>query len=273
MTLLVAEIGWNFIGNISLAKKMIHSAKRAGADAVKFQIWDPKYLKKGPWDKDGRRKIYEKAYLNKSRYLTLKKYAKKKAIKCFSSAFNLEAIQLLNSVNDKWIKIPSHEAYNIKLIKLALKKFNKIFISVGCLKKKELKKIISLIKSKKNFRNKTTLLHCVSSYPLEIKNCNFEKFHFLKKNFFDVGYSGHLQGIDDAIYAIFNNASVVEKHFTTNNNLPGRDNKFALNEKQFKELNRVRKIHNYFKIKKGIGLQSCEKEIFKKYRGRWAKKK
>ena len=46
MTLLVAEIGWNFLGNISLAKKMIKSAKKAGADAVKFQIWDPKFLKK-----------------------------------------------------------------------------------------------------------------------------------------------------------------------------------------------------------------------------------
>ena len=68
MTLLVAEIGWNFLGNISLAKKMIKSAKKAGADAVKFQIWDPKFLKKGPWDKDGRRKIYEKAFLNEKKY-------------------------------------------------------------------------------------------------------------------------------------------------------------------------------------------------------------
>ena len=60
MTLLVAEIGWNFLGNISLAKKMIKSAKKAGADAVKFQIWDPKFLKRGPWDKDGRRKSFLK---------------------------------------------------------------------------------------------------------------------------------------------------------------------------------------------------------------------
>ena len=45
-----------------LQKKWILSAKKAGADAVKFQIWDPKYLRKGPWDKDGRREIYEKAF-------------------------------------------------------------------------------------------------------------------------------------------------------------------------------------------------------------------
>ena len=46
MAILVAEIGWNFIGNISLAKKMIGAAKKCGADFVKFQIWDPKFLKK-----------------------------------------------------------------------------------------------------------------------------------------------------------------------------------------------------------------------------------
>ena len=54
MTLLVAEIGWNFLGNLKLAKKMIYAAKNSGADAVKFQIWDPSNLKSGPWDKDGR---------------------------------------------------------------------------------------------------------------------------------------------------------------------------------------------------------------------------
>ena len=46
MTILVAEIGWNFLGNLNIAKKMISSAKRAGADVVKFQIWNPKRLRK-----------------------------------------------------------------------------------------------------------------------------------------------------------------------------------------------------------------------------------
>ena len=58
MTILVAEIGWNFIGKISLAKKMILSAKKSGADYVKFQIWDPQFLNSGAWDTVGRRKIY-----------------------------------------------------------------------------------------------------------------------------------------------------------------------------------------------------------------------
>ena len=55
---IVAEIGWNFLGKIDLAKKMIISAKKSGADAVKFQIWNPKNLRQGPWDTDGRKALY-----------------------------------------------------------------------------------------------------------------------------------------------------------------------------------------------------------------------
>ena len=60
---LIAEIDWNFLGDIQLAEKMVKSAKDSGADAVKFQVWDPQYLKSGSWDTDGRKK-YEKAFLD-----------------------------------------------------------------------------------------------------------------------------------------------------------------------------------------------------------------
>ena len=71
---------------------------------------------------------------------------------------------------------------------------------------------------------KVIILHCVSSYPLKPENCNFAKFHYLKIYIKKIGYSGHFEGIEDAIYAITNGAIVIEKHFTTNNDLEGRDN-------------------------------------------------
>jgi|TARA_B100002052_G_scaffold299175_1_gene335970 N,N'-diacetyllegionaminate synthase len=271
MTILVAEIGWNFIGNLKLAKKMVLAAKKSGADAVKFQIWNPINLKKGPWDKDGRRKIYEKAFLNKERYISLKKYSKKIEIKCFASAFNLEGLKTLKAAKDSWVKIPSHESYNLELIKFALKNFKKIIISAGCLKRNELNNLIKFINSKKEYKKKTCLLHCVSSYPLEPMNCNFEKFYYLKKVYNKVGYSGHFSGIEDAVYALFNNAEIIEKHFTINNKLPGRDNKFALNQKQFSELNKLRILSRHFNKSNGLGLQKCEKDIYKNYRARWSK--
>ncbi len=271
MTILVAEIGWNFVGDLNLAKKMILAAKKSGADAVKFQIWDPKNLIDGPWDSDGRREIYEKAYLNKKKYISLKKYSKNISIKCFASAFNIEGLKILKSTKDKWVKIPSHEAYNLKLIEFALTNFKKIIISAGCLKKDELNKLIKFLNSKRKYKKKICLLHCVSSYPLESRNCNFEKFYYLKKKFGRAGYSGHFQGIEDAIYALFNEAEIIEKHFTINNRLPGRDNKFALNQKQFSELNNLRLLFKNFNKSRGLGLQKCELDIYKNYRARWSK--
>ena len=114
-------------------------------------------------------------------------------------------------------------------------------------------------------------MHCVSSYPLNTKDCNFKKFNYLKKNFKKVGYSGHLDGIEDAIYAIANNAVIVEKHFTVNKKLPGRDNKFSLTPADFNKLSRLRDMFFEFNTPKGLNLQKSEKDIFKFYRGRWQK--
>jgi len=265
-TYLIAEIGWNFLGNLSLAKKMIDEAKVSGADFVKFQIWNPKNLKKGEWDNDGRKEIYKKAFLDKQKFKILFDYSKKKKIKCFASIFSKTELEDYLSVTKDFIKIPSHEAYNLDLIKECIKRFKFVFISCGCLTYVELKKITKFSR----FSN-VILMHCVSSYPLISKNCNFKKFDYLKKFSNKVGYSGHYQGIDDALFAIEKNASIIEKHFTINNKLPGRDNRFALLPKDFKFLSNYIQNKKDFQIDKGLNVQKCEKDIYKNYRGRWQK--
>ncbi len=260
----VAEIGWNFLGNISLAKKMILSAKKSGADAVKFQIWNPKNLKTGSWDNDGRRKLYEKSFLDRKKYKLLFDFSKKNKISCFASVWSIKDLKILSSVSKEIVKIPSPEAYNLKLIKEALKEFKKVVLSVGCLNKSELKK---LFKYKKN--NKLIVLHCVSAYPLKPEDCNFRKFHYLKNVFKNVGYSGHMHGIGDAVYALANKAVMIEKHFTTNKKLEGRDNKFSLDEKDMSKICELREEFYKFNIDRGLGVQRKEKDIFRNYRGRW----
>jgi len=61
---IIAEIGWNHMGDMNLAKKMIISAASNGADICKFQTWNEKNLKSGQWDTDGRRDVYKKAQLS-----------------------------------------------------------------------------------------------------------------------------------------------------------------------------------------------------------------
>ena len=74
MTKLIAEIGWNHMGDMKLAKEMISAAKESGADFAKFQTWSVERLKPGVWDTDGRREIYENAELDLDKHFDLKNY-------------------------------------------------------------------------------------------------------------------------------------------------------------------------------------------------------
>lgn len=106
---------------------------------------------------------------------------------------------------------------------------------------------------------------------MTIKNSNFEKFFYLKDNFKNVGYSGHAIGINDAIFALSHGAKVVEKHFTIDNNLEGRDNKFAILPKELKLICDFEKDIKNMEIKHGLDLQINENEVYKNYRGRFRK--
>ena len=99
---IIAEIGWNHLGNISLAKKMIKAAKKNGADYCKFQTWNEKNLKDGPWDTDGRRDIYKKAQLSEQNHYELKEYCKKEKIIFFTSIFNITDLHFLKKINKKY---------------------------------------------------------------------------------------------------------------------------------------------------------------------------
>jgi N,N'-diacetyllegionaminate synthase len=104
---IIAEIGWNHMGNMKLAKKMILAAKKSGADFAKFQTWSTKSLKPGPWDKDGRLKIYRKAELTKKQHIELIKFCKKNRIEFLTSVFNKNDIEWLKILKLNYLKIPS----------------------------------------------------------------------------------------------------------------------------------------------------------------------
>ena len=101
---------------------------------------------------------------------------------------------------------------------------------------------------------------------LQIWKSNFPKIDKLKDLSKQIGYSGHYSGIDDAIVAICKGATYVEKHFTIDNDLPGRDNKFAILPKDLKQLCQFAKNFKNMSIDHGLDLQEFEKDIFNNYR-------
>lgn len=266
MTKIIAEIGWNHMGDMDLAKKMIFAAAKAGADIVKFQTWRVKNLKPGPWDDDGRREIYIKAELTEQNHFELCNEAENCGLKFMTSVFDVYNIDFIKSVSNQMIKIPSPEATNEELILKASKNFKEVLISVGATNWSEIKKLPEYDRY-----TDLTILHCVSAYPCNPEKINLPRIKNLKKIHEKIGYSGHLKGIDDAIAAISLNLRYVEKHFTIDNSLPGRDNKFAILPEELKVLSSYRDNYNLMSVDLGTDFQPEESEVAEIYRGRWSK--
>ena len=264
----IAEIGWNFMGDIQLAEKMIEAAASAGATHVKFQYWRESNLKNGKWDEDGRREIYKSAQLDDSRIDHLNRLASNYNVGAFYSAFSQSGLKQLHKVGQRVIKIPSHEIYNLDLIKTGLELFDKVILSTGACSEKELIAVSELCKK---YKCHLVVMHCVSSYPCSEEVMNLPRINSLKALFpgAEMGLSDHTSSkIIPAISAAFG-VSVVEKHFTTDHSLPGRDNQFALLPQEFSEMSINFKQSHEACIYRGMDAQESEEDIMKNYRGRW----
>ena len=263
---IIAEIGWNFLGDMDLAEKMIIAAKSSGAHVAKFQYWNPKTLKQGPWDLDGRREIYNNAALNEEKIIKIDKICNKYKINSVFSAFTANGANLLNAIGQKNIKIPSHEIANIELIEFASKNFEFVYLSTGASTEEEVLQANKILQSGSA---KYSLMHCVSSYPCNIDTINLPRISWLKKMHSNVGFSDHTKNLYTPSIAVALGATVIEKHFTSNNDLPGRDNKFALDPDDFKimcqNLSETSDMLSYH----GNNFQESEKDIIENYRGRW----
>jgi sialic acid synthase SpsE len=264
MVKVIAEIGWNHCGDMNLAKEMILAAKESGATYAKFQSWSVSRLKPGAWDEDGRREIYEKAELTRDRHIELINYCNGVGIKFMSSVFSIKDAELLVELGVEDVKIPSFESRNHELIKYCDENFKTIFMSTGTSTFDEVKESVKLIKLADFY-----LLHCVSTYPCNPSMSNINRMNQLKTLHMPVGYSDHIQGVESAKVAIGEGARVIEKHFTIDNDLPGRDNKFAVLPHQMKDLTDYIKMREEMFISHGEDFQQSELDSRNNYTGRF----
>jgi len=266
--IVIAEIGWNHMGDMDLAKNMIKKAKESGASIAKFQTWKVSKLRDGEWDEDGRKEIYMKAELSKDKHELLIKYCKEYKILFMSSAFSVEDAKLLYDLKCERIKIPSFEINNIKLLKFCKKNFREIYISTGTANEKE---ILEVKKIFSNWQGKLIIMHCVSAYPCEPKDINLPRINHLRRYFSNVGFSDHTEGIKATLYSINLSPVAIEKHFTIDKSLPGRDNKFAIIPEEMLYLTSYINEMNLSMIDHGINYQDIEEQSRQFYRGRFDK--
>ena len=259
-TYIIAEIGINHEGKYNIAKKLILNAAKAGADAVKFQIFNPitlatpeikktQHQKRKNKKKESLFKMWNRMTFTLNQWKNLKRIAKAKSLDFICSVFDEESIKKAKSIGIDAYKIASSDLTDYKLFKILKNVKKPILLSTGMGSRIEIKNAISRIRSKNIY-----ILHCVSLYPCPGNFVNLKRIISLKKKYNKpTGYSDHSIGTNACIGAIALGAKIIEKHFTLNKKKLGSDHMLSADLKDLKE------ICNFGKnFKKQLGTGSIE---------------
>ena len=270
---LIAEIGINHNGSLSLAKKLIQLAADSGFDAVKFQKREPNIstpedqknkLRQTPWGEMSYLEYKKKIEFGDKEFREINKFCKKKKIIWFASAWDVPSQNFLKKYKLKYNKVASAMLTNIDLIKKIADEKKLTFISTGMSTLKDISKAIKIFKKRKC---KFVLMHCVSTYPCPIENLNLNLISTLKKKYkCEVGYSGHESSVSPSIIAYMLGARYIERHITLDRSMWGTGQAASLSENGMKNLSN---ILNKSSLVLGDGvkrLSKQEKELLKKFK-------
>jgi len=252
--IIIAEAGVNHNGSIKNAKKLIDISKQAGADFIKFQIFNSEDLvtRKATMAKyqitnSKKRNTYQYEMLKKLElqdfeFIELYKYSKKSKINFLLSPFGLASVKFIHHLKMKYIKIPSGEITNLPLLQEIGRYKFKIFLSTGMSTITEISAAMKVLTSSGTKKDNIHILHCNSEYPTPYKDVNLNVLSTLKKMKYKIGYSDHTIGDHISIAAISMGAKIIEKHITLDKNLNGPDHSSSMEPNEFRLF--VKKIRN-----------------------------
>ncbi|PFG53730.1 N-acetylneuraminate synthase [Marinobacter sp. LV10R520-4] len=247
-TLIIAEAGVNHNGDLNLAKKLIAVAAEAGADLVKFQTFVAKnmisksapkaeYQKVATDPEESQQDMVRKFELSKDDHLELIAECEKRSIGFFSTAFDQQSIELLEKFDFGLVKVPSGELTNLPYLRHLTRKSVPVLLSTGMANLGEIEAAIDAIEKAGTPRSLITVLHCTTEYPTPMEDVNLRAMVNIGKALgVKVGYSDHTPGIEVAIAAVALGATVIEKHFTLDRNLPGPDHRASLKPDELKAM-------------------------------------
>lgn len=221
----IAEAGSNHDGDLDKARGLIGIAARAGADAVKFQLFKAKKLFMNP---PSGLDSYE---FNEKWLWELEDCARKNGIKFLVTPFDEESADLIDSYVEAY-KIGSYELTHYPLLKHVAKKEKPVILSTGMATPKEVIDAVDTL----DFAGceEIVLMHCTSLYPTALEHANLSRIRSMAINFGRghvtvPGYSDHTESLVTGAIAVEMGARVIEKHFTYDKLAAGPDHKFALN--------------------------------------------
>jgi len=248
-TFIVAEIGINHNGDMSICKKLIDAAVETGCNAVKFQkrdldqVYTQEFLdsfRESPWGKTQREQKSGLEF-NADEYQEIEDYCKERGIEWFASAWDLNSQKFLQQFNCKYNKIASAMIVYEDLLKMVAKEGKHTFISTGMTTYDDIQKAVDI------FREENCpfeLMHTISTYPMKDEDANLNMIKTLRKKYqCNVGYSGHEVGLAVSYAAVALGITSLERHITLNRAMYGSDQSASVEPAGLRNLvGAVRKI-------------------------------
>ena len=225
---IIAEIGLNHNGDLSLAKKLIDIACDAKIDAVKFQKRTPELVvpedqrnvkRDTPWGRMTYMDYRYKVEFEYDEYKEIDDYCRKKNIDWFASPWDKTSVDFLEKFDPICYKIPSACATDLELIKYVVSKSKPIILSTGMCTQVEIDNAFRCLNG-----SEFAILHCTSTYPSIPEEINLSMINTLKKKYdCIIGYSGHEAGLQISYAATALGAKIIERHITIDRTMWGSD--------------------------------------------------
>ncbi len=251
---IIAEIGVNHAGDVSLAKKMIDAAKKSGANAVKFQTFTAeklvglntpkvKYQESTTAKNESHFDMIKSLEFSYEDHVPVFNYCQELGVDFISTPYDIESAEFLISIGVKIFKTASADIVDLSLQRYIAEHADFAIVSTGMATLGEIERVVGIYRE---FECKLTLLHCVSNYPCAIESLNLNVMKTLRESFHcDVGYSDHAVGPYPAAAAVALGATIIEKHFTLDKNMVGPDHKASSDPAEFTELvNAIRVVES-----------------------------
>lgn len=244
----IAEAGVNHNGSLHRALEMVSTAVRIGADGVKFQAWKAdnlasrhagkaEYQKETTESGESQLDMLRPLQLSTDDHLRLQACCKQKGIKYLCSPFDVEGIEMLINMQADPIKVPSGELTNLPYLRRLGASGRNIILSTGMATMEEVGSALEVLMASGMTKDAISILHCTTEYPTPFSDVNLQAMLSIAKEFdVRVGYSDHTAGIEVSIAAVALGASIIEKHFTLDRNLPGPDHKASLEPEEFAQM-------------------------------------
>ncbi len=266
---IIAELSANHNNDYGLAVKTIEAIAQTGADAVKVQTYtadslsidvDNEYYQKkteGLWKGYRLYDLYKEASLPYEWHPKLQKVAQDLGLDFFSSPFDLEGVDFLETLNVPKYKIASFEITDIPLIEYTASKGKPMIMSTGVATIEDIELAIATCRKAGN--DDITILKCTSQYPASIDQANLSTIPDMISRFgVKVGLSDHTMGSIVPIVAVSLGATVVEKHFILDRALGGPDSAFSMEPEEFKTM--VTSIRQAESALGGVNYSVSEKD-------------